>query len=118
MNHFLSAVKQTLKMHGALGSYTRVSAGVYSIETATSVNTSSTYSVQMYEKHIKTSQYNFPNLIGKQVSLFYIAADSLNFVPQIKDIIEYSNTKFTVDSFSEHVAHGQVIMYKVIAVRS
>lgn len=118
MNAFLAAVKQNLKLHGTIGKYTRVSAGVYDIETGTSSNTSSTFSVQMYEKHIKTSQYNFPNLIGKQVSMFYLAADSINFLPQIKDVIEFAGTKFTVDSFSEHMAHSQVIMYKIVAVRT
>ena len=118
MNYFLNAVKQALKTNGAIGKYTRISAGVYDIESGTSTDTSQTYSVQMYEKHIKTSQYNYPNLIGKQVSMFYIAADSLAFLPQIKDVIEFASTKFTVDSFSEHMAHGQVVMYKIVAVRS
>jgi len=118
MNHFLTAVKQNLRLHGAIGIYTRVSAGVYDIETGTASTTSSSLSIQMYEKHIKTSQYNYPNLIGKQVSMFYVAADSLTFVPQPKDVIEFSGTKFTVDSFSEHMAHGQVIMYKILTVRT
>lgn len=118
MTYFLAAVKQNLKAHGALGKYIRVSAGVYDIESGTSASTSQSYSVQMYEKHIKTSQYNYPNLIGKQVSMFYLAADSISFVPKIKDEIEFNGTKFVVDSFSEHMAHGKVIMYKVVAVRT
>lgn len=118
MNYFLQAVKSALKQHGALGNYIRVSAAVYDIETASSANTSVTYSVQMYEKHIKTSQFNFPNLIGKQVSMFYIAADSLAFTPSVKDQIEYAGTRFTIESFSEHVAKGQVIMHKILAIRT
>lgn len=118
MNQFLSAVKDALARNGAVGTYTKVSASVYDIETSSSTSTNVDYSVQMYEKHIKTSQYNFPNLIGKQVSMFYIAADSLEFVPRVKDVIAFNGTKFTVDSFSEHMAHGQVVMYKVVAVRT
>jgi hypothetical protein len=118
MNYFLQAVKQVLSEHGALGKYIRVSASVYDIETASSTTTDTTYNVRMYEKHVKTSQFNFPNLIGKQVSMFYIAADSLAFVPSVKDVIEFNGTKFTIDSFSEHVAKGQVIMYKIVAIRS
>lgn len=118
MNYFLQAVKQALSEHGAIGKYIRVSAGVYNIESGSSVNTSTEYSIQMYEKHVKTSQFNFPNLIGKQVSMFYISADSLAFVPSVKDVIEFNSSKFIIDSFSEHVAKGQVIMYKILAVRS
>lgn len=118
MNLFLAAVKDALRRNGTTGTYTKVSAGVYSIETGSSTSTTTDYQIPMYEKHVKTSQYNFPNLIGKQVSMFYIAADSIPFVPQIKDSITFNGTKFAVDSFSEHMAHGQVVMYKVVAVRT
>ena len=50
--------------------------------------------------------------------MYYIAADIIPFVPQIKDSITFNGTKFAVDSFSEHMAHGQVVMYKVVAVRT
>jgi hypothetical protein len=72
----------------------------------------------MYEKHVKTSQFNYPNLIGKQVSMFYIAADSLSFQPSVKDKITFSGSTFTIETFSEHVAKGQIVMYKILAVKS
>ena len=118
MNYFLQAVKSALKEHGSSGKYIRVSAGVYDIESGTSVNTNTEYNIQMYEKHVKTSQFNYPNLIGKQVSMFYIAADSLAFQPTVKDKIAFAGSTFTIDSFSEHVAKGQIVMYKILAVKS
>lgn len=118
MNKFLASVKAALLRNGALGTYTKYSASVYNIETSSNTSTTTDYQIQMYEKNISTSQYNFPNLIGKQVSMFYIAADSIPFVPQIKDVITFNGTKFAVDSFTEHMAHGQVVMYKIVAVRN
>lgn len=118
MNHFLQAAKEAIHRNGKVCNYVRVSASVYNIETASTTETTTSYAVEMYEKHIKTSQVNYPNLIGKQVSMFYLAADAIPFVPAIKDHIDFSGTRFTIDSFSEHMAHGQVIMYKIIAVKT
>ena len=117
-NDYLSSTKLVLKMHGSIGTYSRVSASVYNVETGVNTDTSSSYSVQMYKKHLKANQYNFPNLIGKDAALFYIATDSLAFAPKVKDKIVYGSDTYTVDSYSEHIAAGQSVLYKIVAVRS
>lgn len=117
-NDYLRTTKLVLQMHGALATYTRVSASVYNVETGINTETNTAYSVQMYKKHLKTTQYNFPNLIGKDAAMFYIAFDSINFKPKIKDKITYASDVYTVDSCSEHVAAGQIVLYKIVAVRS
>ena len=86
-NDFLRITDQALARHGSLGTYIRVSAGVYNIETATQTNTTTEYSIQMYKKHIKANQYNYPALIGKDIALFYISANALEFTPKIRDKI-------------------------------
>lgn len=117
-NDYMTSTKLVLKMHGALGVYARTSASVYNVETGINTNTSISTSVQMYKKHLKANQYNFPNLIGKDAAMFYIAGDSLSFEPNIKDKITYGSDTYTVDSYSEHIASGQLVLYKIVAIRS
>lgn len=116
-NSFLSITKRYLALHGKLGQYKRTTAGVYDIETGVAANSTLVTNVQLYKKHIKTSQYNYPNLIGKDAVIFYMANDALNFIPKSKDKITYDNVEYTVDSFAEHVALGQTVMYKLLAIR-
>jgi hypothetical protein len=117
-NDFLSITKQALKMHGMLGKYTRVSAGVYNVETGTKTDTTTEHSVQMYKKHIKASQYHYPDLIGTDSALFYVASDSLSFVPSIKDKITYNSEQYKIVSYAEHIALGQVVLYKILATKA
>lgn len=116
-NSFLAITKQALALHGKLGQYTRTTAGVYDIETGVASNSTLVSNVQLYKKHIKTSQYNYPNLIGKDAVMFYLANDSLSFIPKSRDKITYDNVEYTVDSFAEHVALGETVLYKILAIR-
>jgi hypothetical protein len=115
---FLNMTKQMLLLHGVNASYTRASASVYDVATATAVNTSETLTVRTYPRHIKASQFNQPHLINKEAIEFYIAADSFTFEPKSKDKITYGGKTYVVDSHSEHTAHGEVCLYKIIAVRT
>ncbi len=117
-NDFLRVTKEALARHGALGTYTRVSAGVYNVETGTKTDTSVNYSVQMYKKHIKATQYNYPDLIGTDSAMFYIASDSLTFVPSVKDKITYGSEQYKIASYAEHIALGQVVLYKILATKA
>ena len=117
-NDFLTITKQALAIHGVLGTYVRVSAGVYNVETGTKVDTTSNHSVQMYKKHIKASQYNYPNLIGTDSAVFYVASDSLSFLPSVKDKITYNGEQYKIVSYAEHIARGQVVLYKILATKA
>lgn len=115
---FLTMTKQMLLLHGVDATYTRASASVYDVATGSAVNTSETIAVRTYPRHIKASQFNQPHLINKEAIEFYIAADSFLFEPKSKDKITCSGKTYVVDSYIEHTAHGQVCLYKIIAVRS
>ena len=115
--NFLLITKQALAQHGKVATYKRISASVYNIETGINTNTTSSFSITMYKKHIKATQYNYPNLIGKDIAMFYIASDSLSFLPAIKDEIVFDSVSYIVDSYVEHAAQGQVVLFKIIAVR-
>jgi restriction endonuclease S subunit len=117
-NRFLLASIDAVKRNGLSCNYIKVQTGVYNVETGSVVNTETIYPVVMYKKHIKTSQYNFPNLIGKDVGVFYLANYQLTFTPSVKDKIFYDNQTYIVESFENCVAHSQTVLFKVVAVRT
>jgi hypothetical protein len=117
-NRFLLASIDAIKRNGALCTYTKVQTGTYNVETGSTVNTSTDYQVYSYKKHIKSSQYSYPNLIGKDSGIFYIANDNLLFVPSPKDKIFWEGNTYTVDSYEAHMAHNQVVLYTVVAIRN
>lgn len=118
MNIFLKATTDAINLHGETYTYTSVSAGIYDIETGKSTNTSADYSVAMYKQHIKATQYNFPNLVGKDSAIFYLANNNLVFEPKPNDkIVDGSNT-YIVESVYEHRAKNQVVLLKILAVKA
>jgi len=116
-NIYLVAVKQQLAQHGVEGTYVRISAGVYDIAEGSATSTSTESTIQVYKQHIKASQYNMPHLVGKNAALFMIAGDALGFLPKIKDQIRVGTETYTVDSYQEHKANGEICMLKIIALQ-
>lgn len=116
-NAFLASTKNQIDRHGKVMSYVVVTEGVYNIETSATTNTETAYSVKMYKKHIRANQYNFPNLIGRDSALFYLANSKLSFIPAPKDKIIADSITYTVDSVTEHSANGLVILYKILTIK-
>ncbi len=117
MDKYLAITLNAINQHGKTYSYTIITEGTYNIETGSTTNTETSYSVKMYKKHIRASQYNFPNMIGRDSALFYLANNALSFVPAPKDKITINNVTYTVDSVTEHAADGLVILYKILTVK-
>jgi hypothetical protein len=117
MDKYLAIVLKSINTHGKACNYFVVTEGSYNIETGSTTNTETSYSVKMYKKHIRASQYNFPNMIGRDAALFYLANNKLTFVPKVKDKISIDNVVYTVDSITEHSADGLVILYKILTVK-
>jgi hypothetical protein len=113
---FKQSVEYILSRQGILSTYTRVVEGVYDVETSSVTNTSTNYTVKMYMKHQRANQYNFPNLIGKEVGLFYISAASLPFTPEPQDLITFNGKVYKIDSVQSHSADGQVILHRILGV--
>lgn len=118
MNQFLIATKQVMQAHLQAATYTKVTTGTYNIETGSVTNTETNYSVSLYKKHIVANQYNYPNLIGKDVARFYLINESLAFTPSVNDRITFGSDTYTVDSLQSHTANGEVLLYRIIAVKS
>lgn len=116
-NPFLASTKRMIDQHGQLVTYTKVTEGTYNIETGSTTNTDTTYSVKMYKKHIKSTQYNYPNLIGRNAVMFYLTNFELAFTPNIRDKITIGGETFDIDSIAEHSARGEIVLYKLIAIK-
>jgi hypothetical protein len=117
MDRYLAVALRAINQHGKNSTYTVVTEGTYNIETGSTTNTETSHSVKMYKRHIRASQYNFPNMIGRDSALFYLANNNLSFVPAVKDKITIDSVTYTVDSITEHAADGLVILYKILTVK-
>lgn len=117
MNPFLNSTKRMIDQHGQSVTYTKVTEGTYNIETGSTANTDTTYTVKMYKKHIRANQYNYPNLIGRNAAMFYLTNLDLAFLPSVRDKITANGETFEIDSVVEHSARGEIVLYKLIAIK-
>jgi len=106
---------KALRIHGADCTYSKVTQGVYDIETGGVINTTTDYTVRTYKNHIRATQYHYPSLIGKDSALFILAGNQV-FTPAVQDLILYSGKTYKVHSIEEHYAYGTLALYKVIGV--
>lgn len=117
MNQFLQASKKQIDLHGSTCSYIQTTEGTYDVNTSVITNTETTYSVKMYKKHLKTDQYNYPDLVGREAAIFYLSNYALSFIPKISDTILFDSERFAIQSIQEHRALGQVVLYRLIAIK-
>jgi len=115
-NLFIRATASAIDRHGIVATYKVVSEGAYNVNTGTTTNTETSYSIKMYMKQIKANQFNYPTLIGKESGMFYILAYNLAFVPSSNDLITYDGVTYKVDSVQKHNTGSSVVLYKVLAV--
>lgn len=116
-NQFLQSTVKLIDLHGQSMTYTSTVEGTYNIETGSIINTDTNYIVKMYKRHIKANQYNYPNLIGKDASVFYLANNKLKFIPSVRDKITVDSVVYAIDSITEHRTNGVIVMYKLLAIR-
>jgi hypothetical protein len=50
--------------------------------------------------------------------MFYIYAEDISFVPVANDVITWQSQKYTIDSVQSHEAFGEIILYRLIAVKA
>lgn len=116
-NPFLEAAKACVYPNGLSITFIRTVEGTYDTATGSVTNTEVSTSLIAFPKKVKTNQYNFPNLVGREVKEYLIVASDLANAPQPMDKVTQGSTVYTVDSVSEHVALGEVVLYKVIVYK-
>ena len=118
MQAFTHAAKRLIAVHGTSIVYNAVTTGVYDANTLTVQNTSTPVSLKAYTKNIKVTQYNYPNLVGKEVFAFLIEATTLGITPKPNDFITFNSKKYVVTSLQSHYAVQDLIYYTVLGVKS
>ena len=118
MNQFLTSAKQLVNLHGESCTYTQVTNGAYDVETGSSTTTEVSTTVRAYRKHIRATQFSYPNLIGKNAVLIYLVADSIVGHPTNDDKITFGTETYQVDQWQSHTALGQVVLYRISAVKA
>lgn len=119
MNRFLAQTINLISQNGLQVTYKSIQgdSSTYNVETGSVTRTSTSYSVKAYPKHIKASQYNYPDLVGKQVCMFYVANNALPFSFKFQDEFVYNSITYKVQSWEEHFAEGELCLYKVLCVK-
>lgn len=117
MNYFLQSTVKLINQNGESMQYVSVAEGAYNIETGTTTNSDTNYTVTMYKRHVRANQYNYPNLIGQDAAIFYLANNNLKFTPAVRDKIVIGNQTYVIDSITEHRASGAIALYKLLGVR-
>lgn len=115
MNQFEASTLRAIKKHGKLSIYKSITVGTYDPAISKVVNTEVSKSVYIYKKSIKANQYYYPNLIGKEISMFYVLASDIS-EPKIGDHIVFDSKTFKVDSYQSHSANGSVILHRILGV--
>ena len=116
MNIFYRETKKLIDKHGVSIKYKSKVNSVYNVETSSSTDTVTEYSLIAYPKNIEATQWYYPSLVGKKSVMFYIISNQL-FTPSLQDSIEYNGVVYNVHSYQEHVAGGALTLYRVIGVQ-
>jgi hypothetical protein len=91
MDRYLAITLRAINQHGKNCTYTTVTEGTYNIETGATINTETAYTIKMYKRHVRANQYNFPNMIGRDSAVFYLANNNLSFVPAHSRSVQVSS---------------------------
>lgn len=114
-NPFITSAKKLIYRQGTSVSYISVTTGAYNVETGSVTNTEVTTSIIAFPKRVKVNNYNYPNLVGKEVLEFLIVCEDLPSAPKTSDKISYKGNVYTVESYIEAMARGELVIYKIIA---
>lgn len=112
MNLFKKAAIDAVNRNGRILTYTEITRTVDKI-TGKVIENKVDFPVKMYPRSVKATQYNFPDLIGKEVITFYLAVNSLPFTPKMNDVITKDGKIFTIRFYDFHEAHGENCLYKI-----
>ena len=118
MNRFLISTKRQIAKHGIDVDFISVQEGTYDVDTSIVVNTETTTTIKAYPVTVVANQYNFPNLIGREVIKFLIAGDALTTKPAPMDKLVYKSNTYTIEQQQDYTALGEVCMQHLIAVKT
>lgn len=113
-NPFITSAKKLIYKQGVSIKYLTVTKGTYNVETGTTTNTEVSTSITAFPKHVKVNTYNYPNLVGKEVIEFLVVCEDLPSVPSTLDKVTYKSNTYQVESYTELMARGDLVIYKIL----
>lgn len=113
-----SGTERLIGKHGVDVEYVAVSEGGYDVETGTTTNTRVSTTIRSYPKRLNITQFNYPNLVGRQAIEFLMVGGVLTNPPNVNDKIVYDSVEYNVESFVSIVAYGKVKLLKILTVKS
>jgi hypothetical protein len=118
MNLFVISTNRMIDRFGANVTFRRIVNGAYNFDTGAVSSTQVDTTAKAYKRQIEASQYNYPNLIGKEVAEFYAKASLFTEKPTVNDKVVSGTDTYTVQRVSEHGAMGEVILYRLLCVKT
>lgn len=118
MNRFLKGAVKLIARHGKDVSFVSVQEGNYDPATGTVLNTETTTVAKAFKESVKVNQYNYPNLIDKEVFRFHVAASSLTSTPQVQDRIIDGTDEYVIVERMQHDALGETVLHVLTAVKN
>lgn len=113
----VKTVKELITQHGVSATFVAITTGGYDSNSGAVTNTETETSITTYPNRLRVTQYNYPSLIGKEVTEFLIAANDLSAKPKPDDKIKVGTTVYTVMSTADVIFEGSSVLYKALSVR-
>jgi hypothetical protein len=107
---------RAISRQGVSVTYVKVTS-TYNVTTGSATSVEARTTTKAYPKHLVANHYNHPNLVGKSVKEFYFVGSALASAPNPADKIVQGSDTYSVVSYREHVALGEVCLYCVIATK-
>lgn len=117
MNQHLIQAKRNVYREGVSITFVTVTEGTYDSDTGSVTNTETETIVIGYPKNVKVNSYNYPNLIGKEVTEWLVVASDLSTKPNPQYKVKRGSTVYSVHSVVEIVAQGEPVLFKVLVVK-
>lgn len=111
MNPFVVSVHKLINRQGTDHEY---SSTVTTRDNATRdvITTKTTSTFKMWPKQIKATQYNYPNLVGKDVVQFHVGVHD-NFEPKTGDFVN----GYRITEIVTTMARGEIVFYRLLGVK-
>lgn len=115
---FAQAIDRAINTHGQSLVYKSVNIGNYSAASGSVTTTETSIILNGYPRQVVANQFNMPNLIGKEIVEFYFQGSDFGaIVPKVNDIVVLNGINYGVTQLRSYRTNGQIVMYKLLAIR-
>lgn len=107
--------QRQVQRHGVQSSYVVEEGAVYNPATSSvQGGTSTTYTFKAFPAKASYSETQQPNLVNVDIKVFLVSASDLTVKPKLNSKITVGSDSFTVLRVTEHWAHGEVVLWRIL----